>query len=189
MIKCTACGLEKHRETEFTPNQTIGTKRCKVCVVDSANNQAVALATITCTVCGVMKNRHTDYTERQAVREKRCKECTAGAKTTSGATRTLVVKDFGPGPRDKICEHCGAALFRAEGIGFCCGGGKHVVDFTKYFKPPGRALLDLFRQAWPWRNSHGKTESDPNTGSPTMSGFSNESRIQKIQCSFLPGGP
>ena len=49
------------------------------------------------------------------------------------------------------------------------------MDFTKFFRAPGKRLLDLFRGVWPWK-VHGQTQHNDDTGAVVQTGFSDQSR-------------
>ena len=177
-IVCAGCGIEKDRVLEFTPKQIRTTKRCTTCTSDasSASGATRKKSDKVCQQCGAVRFEP-DFAKDQWQRSTAtCLECTAGNSRIAVAQSRSRADDFALGPRDKICDHCGAALYNGESSVFCCAHGKHYVDFTQYFKNPANALLNMFKLAWPWRNKDGKKEQSRTTGETIMDGFSNASR-------------
>eukprot|EP00959_Pyramimonas_sp_CCMP1952_P128028 2677709-Pyramimonas_sp.AAC.2 len=84
----------------------------------------------------------------------------------------------------RACPHCSAKLFQCEGDGFRCGGGKHYVDMSRYYKTPAGALLDLFRTARLCKDQQGRPAHDPTTNGPRLTGFSAISRRCNSLLSF-----
>jgi hypothetical protein len=171
-IQCSLCGSQKDRDADYTPHQLRTEKKCKACTATAAkaSGETRTILDKICQQCGAARPQLDFARDEWETRTPKCKEC-IGENVAKEKH-----DDFSLGPRDKICEHCGAALYGAEASRFCCADGKHKVDDSKYFKAPGKALLNLFQLSWPWRDDKGKQQSNARTGKPILTGFSNESR-------------
>eukprot|EP00959_Pyramimonas_sp_CCMP1952_P224137 4686448-Pyramimonas_sp.AAC.1 len=66
------------------------------------------------------------------------------------------------------CPHCSAKLLQCEGDGFCCGGGEHYVDMSRYYNPPAGGLLDLYRTTWLYKDQQGRPVHDSTTNAPRL---------------------
>ena len=80
------------------------------------------------------------------------------------------------GDKSVECPRCAALRFPCEGVGFCCGEGKHVVDFATYYRPPGDNLLKLFSSTWPYTDAKGNAVHDVRANAPRLTGFGAMSR-------------
>ena len=174
LLSCNACGEALAHECFANCQRNRSTRICKNC---AANNETanraehnLPAAFLLCKTCGESLPRDNFSAESQKRSAKTCKSCSANGRPPDKLARI----DLGTQSHD--CPYCEAPLFPCEGDTFCCGQGKHYVDFTTYYTPPGDALQKLFRQTWTYHDDKGRVVHDARTNNPRITGFSAMSR-------------
>ena len=175
-VTCTQCGEDLPSESFATRQLRRSTRVCCTCARSNDDQEHVNKRNdfIICSVCAESLPRDA-FSDRQKERQKDLGGKTCRACTNIGPPSHALAR-IDLGSLSDECTFCSAKRFPCEGDSFCCGRGKHHVDFEKYYKPPQDALLDIFAQTWPYKDAAGQFVHDSRTNAPRLTGFSAMSR-------------
>ena len=161
---CTQCYEDLSSECFARDQRHRSTRVCSSC---SHPRPAEFLI---CSDCGESLQRESFSKDRQRQAIKICKGCSSIGRPSIELARIAL------GSLSEECSYCSAQRFPCEGDSFCCGHGKHFVDFSKYYEPPNAALMKIFGSSWMYTDAKGNAVHDALTNAPRMTGFSAMSR-------------
>ena len=174
MLQCTSCSELLPREAFADRQHHRSTRICGDCVArkhcraPASSDQRVRF--FICNGCGESQTEENFSNTSRHDRSYMCKTCSTNGRPPQPLARIDL------GTLTQQCSHCTARLFPSEGTTFCCGKGKHFVDFTAYHQPPDAEFLKLFACNWPYLDAKGNPVHDARTNAPRLTGFSAMSR-------------